>query len=76
MKEKKSNKPFYTKGNSYSGAHDNGILNLRWFQEEGRLMTPEKEKGILARNEALRNVPYEEREQWIKNNPLGKWINS
>ena len=72
MKEKKSN----TKGNSYPVTHDNGILNLRWFQEEGRLMTPEKEKAILARNEALRNVPYEEREQWIKNNPLGKWINS
>ena len=66
MKEKKSNKPFYTKGNSYPVTHDNGILNLRWFQE----------KAILARNEALRNVPYEEREQWIKNNPLGKWINS
>lgn len=76
MKEKKSNKPFYTKGNSYPVTHDNGILNLRWLQEEGRLMTPEKEKAILARNEALRNVPYEEREQWIKNNPLGKWINS
>ena len=76
MKEKKSNKPFYTKGNSYPVTHDNGILNLRWFQEEGRLMTPEKEKAILARNEAPRNVPYEEREQWIKNNPLGKWINS
>ena len=76
MKEKKSNKPFYTKGNPYPVTHDNGILNLRWLQEEGRLMTPEKEKAILARNEALRNVPYEEREQWVKNNPLEKWINS
>lgn len=73
---KKSNKPFYTKGNPYTVTHDNGILNLRWLQEEGRLMTPKKEKAILARNEALRNVPYEEREQWIKNNPLEKWINS
>ena len=50
MKEKKSNKPFYTKGNPYPVTHDNGILNLRWFQEECRLMTPEKGKAILARN--------------------------
>ena len=39
-------------------------------------MTPEKEKAILARNEALRNVPYEEREKWMKRNPLEKWMNS
>lgn len=63
MKKKKSNKSFYTKGNLYPVTHDNGILNLRWLQEKGRLMTPEKEKAILARNEAFRNVPYEEREQ-------------
>lgn len=73
---KKSSKPFYTKGNPYPVIHDNGILNLRWLKEEGRLMTPEKEKAILARNEALKNVPYEEREKWIKNNPLEKWMNS
>lgn len=29
MKKKKSNKPFYTKGNPYTVTHDNGILNLR-----------------------------------------------
>lgn len=28
-------------------------------------MTPEKEKAILARNKALRNVPYEEQEKWM-----------
>ncbi len=39
-------------------------------------MTPKKEKTILARNETLRNVLYEEREQLMKNNPLEKWINS
>lgn len=39
-------------------------------------MTSKKEKAILARNEALRNVPYEEQKQWMKNNPLEKWINS
>lgn len=39
-------------------------------------MTPKKEKAILARNKALRNVPYKEQEKWIKNNPLEKWMNS
>lgn len=29
MLMKKSNKPFYTKGNPYTVTHDNGILNLR-----------------------------------------------
>lgn len=52
----------------------NGILNIKWLQEQAKQMTPEKEKAIIARNEALRNIPYKKRKQWLEENPLDSFI--
>lgn len=33
-------------------------------------MTPEKEKAILRRNEAMTMVPVDERREWVEKHPL------
>lgn len=48
----------------------NGILNMKWLQEEAKKMTPEKEKAILRRNEAMTMVPVDERREWVEKHPL------
>lgn len=48
----------------------NGILNLNYLKERATEMTPEKEQAIIKRNEALRNIPYEKRKEWLKMHPL------
>lgn len=50
--------------------HQNGILNLNHFREEAKVMTPEKEEAILARNKALSQIPASERKAWVENHPL------
>jgi len=50
--------------------HPNGILNLNWFKEEAKTISPEKEKAILARNKALSQVPVSERKGWAEKHPL------
>lgn len=67
------NNVFYTKGTLCPVAV-NGFLNMRGLQEQAKQMTPEKEQAILTRNEALREVPYREREQWLKDNPLESFM--
>ncbi len=54
--------------------HPNGILNLNWLKEEAKFMTPEREKAILARNEALSKVPVNKRKGWSKNHPIESFI--
>lgn len=48
----------------------NGILNMNWLKERAAEMTPEKAQAIIKRNEALRNIPFEKREEWLKAHPL------
>ena len=52
----------------------NGILNMKWLQEEAKKMTPEKEKAILRRNEAMTMVPVDERREWVEKHPLEEFF--
>ena len=52
----------------------NGILNIRYFEEKAKEMTPEKMEAIKKRNEALSFVPASERKNWAKNNPLENFM--
>ena len=48
----------------------NGFLNMNWLKEKAKEITPEKEKAILKRNEALSQVPVNERRKWLETHPL------
>lgn len=52
----------------------NGILNIRYFEEKAKEMTPEKMEAIKKRNEALSLVPANERKGWAKSNPLENFM--
>ena len=57
--------------------HDNGILNLNYFRElekERAKKSPEQiaaeDRAIIRRNDALAQVPFEQRRDWVKTHPL------